>query len=79
MEQGTCPHDLRLKWLTEVSSSVYSTPIITDLFSDGTKEVVVSSFIHYVEARCAPMLSSRSCHDGGQVWRFLFTATRRVL
>jgi hypothetical protein len=33
-----------------VSSSVYSAPLITDLFSDGTKEVVVPTFVHYLES-----------------------------
>ncbi|KAK9817910.1 hypothetical protein WJX72_004192 [[Myrmecia] bisecta] len=46
---GECPQNIQLKWMTEVSSSVYSTPLITDLYSDGQKEVVVPSFVHYLE------------------------------
>ena len=40
--QDECPANLRLRWMTEVTS-VYSTPVIADLFSDGHKEVVVPS------------------------------------
>jgi hypothetical protein len=47
--QDECPANLRLRWMTEVTSSVYSTPVIADLFSDGHKEVVVPSFVHYLE------------------------------
>jgi hypothetical protein len=35
--------------MTELSSSIYATPLITDLFSDGRKDIVVSSFVHYLE------------------------------
>ncbi len=37
--------------MTEVTSSVYATPLITDLYSDGAKDVVVPSFVHHLEAR----------------------------
>ena len=47
--QGFCGTDIALKWMTEVSSSVYATPIIHDLFSDGHKEIIVPSFVHYLE------------------------------
>ena len=47
--QDECPANLELRWMTEVTSSIYSTPVITDLFSDGHKEVVVPSFVHYLE------------------------------
>ncbi|CAG9463133.1 unnamed protein product [Pedinophyceae sp. YPF-701] len=40
---------LQLKWMTELSSSVYTTPLITDLFGDGTKDVVANTFVKYVE------------------------------
>ncbi|CAD7696447.1 unnamed protein product [Ostreobium quekettii] len=44
-----CSHKIHLRWMTEVSSSVYSTPLITDLYSDGHKDIVVPSFVHYLE------------------------------
>ncbi|CAL8462321.1 g1854 [Coccomyxa elongata] len=47
--QGLCGTDIRLKWMTELSSSVYATPIIHDLLSDGHKDIIVPSFVHYVE------------------------------
>ncbi len=47
----TCEANLALKWMTEVSSSVYATPLIHDLFSDGHKDIIVSTFVHYLEAR----------------------------
>ena len=45
----SCPVDLELSWMTEVSASVYATPIIADLYSDNHKDVVVPSFVHYLE------------------------------
>jgi hypothetical protein len=42
-----CPLDVELKWMTEISSSVYATPLITDLYSDGRKDIVVPGFVHY--------------------------------
>eukprot|EP00798_Chlamydomonas_sp_ICE-L_P007323 gene7323-443_t len=41
---------LDTKWMTEVSSSIYATPLITDLYSDGRKDIIVPSFVHYLEA-----------------------------
>jgi len=52
--QGLCDIDLRLKWMSEVSSSVYATPIIHDLLSDGHKDIIVPSFVHYLEVRPEP-------------------------
>ena len=40
-----CPANLRLRWMTEVSSSVYSTPVVADLFDDGHSEILVPSFV----------------------------------
>eukprot|EP00955_Chlamydomonas_euryale_P043879 352743-Chlamydomonas_euryale.AAC.11 len=40
----------QVRWMTQVSSSVYATPLITDLYSDGRKDIVVPSFVHYLEA-----------------------------
>ena len=45
----TCPVDLELAWMTEVSASVYATPLVTDLYSDGHKDVVVPAFVNYLE------------------------------
>ncbi|GER55827.1 defective in exine formation [Striga asiatica] len=44
-----CPRHLELRWQTEVSSSVYASPLIADINSDGKLEVVVPSFVHYLE------------------------------
>jgi hypothetical protein len=38
-----------MRWAAEVSSSVYSAPLIADVFGDGTKEVIVPTFVHYLE------------------------------
>ncbi len=51
--QGQCGTDIALKWMTEVSSSVYATPIVHDLFSDGHKDIIVPSFVHYLEVQHA--------------------------
>ena len=47
--EGLCPQNLELRWMTEASSSVYATPLITDLYSDGAKDIVVPSFVHHLE------------------------------
>ncbi|CAN6471441.1 unnamed protein product [Victoria cruziana] len=44
-----CPHHIELRWQTEVSSSIYATPLIADINNDGRLEVVVPSFVHYLE------------------------------
>ncbi|GBG71239.1 hypothetical protein CBR_g8542 [Chara braunii] len=49
-ERRPCPHNLHLRWTTEVSSSIYATPLIADINNDGRQEVVVPTFVHYLEA-----------------------------
>ncbi|RZC19626.1 Protein DEFECTIVE IN EXINE FORMATION 1 isoform B [Glycine soja] len=44
-----CPKNLELRWQTEVSSSIYANPLIADINSDGKLEIVVPSFVHYLE------------------------------
>uniref|UniRef100_A0A5B7BQS9 DEX1 C-terminal domain-containing protein n=1 Tax=Davidia involucrata TaxID=16924 RepID=A0A5B7BQS9_DAVIN len=44
-----CPQHLELRWQTEVSSSIYATPLIADINSDGKLDIVVPSFVHYLE------------------------------
>ncbi|XP_057982412.1 protein DEFECTIVE IN EXINE FORMATION 1 [Malania oleifera] len=44
-----CPRNLELRWQTEVSSSIYATPLVADINSDGKLEIVVPSFVHYLE------------------------------
>ena len=50
---GRCEADLALKWMTEVSSAIYATPLITDLYSDSFRDIIVPSFVHYTEVRAA--------------------------
>ncbi|XP_042512234.1 protein DEFECTIVE IN EXINE FORMATION 1-like [Macadamia integrifolia] len=44
-----CPRKLELRWQTEVSSSIFATPLIADINSDGKLDIVVPSFVHYLE------------------------------
>jgi len=44
-----CPQHLELRWQTEVSSSIYATPLIADIDSDGKLDIVVPSFVHYLD------------------------------
>jgi hypothetical protein len=39
-----------------VSSSVYASPVITDLYADGRKDIIVPSFVHYLEVSCCTVL-----------------------
>ena len=49
MLDDVCPQNLALKWHAEASSAIYATPLITDLFSDGRKDIVVPAFLHNLE------------------------------
>ncbi|KAI8556847.1 hypothetical protein RHMOL_Rhmol05G0287400 [Rhododendron molle] len=44
-----CPQNLELRWQTEVSSSIYATPLIADINSDGKLDIVIPSFVHYLD------------------------------
>ncbi|KAH7852432.1 hypothetical protein Vadar_024746 [Vaccinium darrowii] len=44
-----CPQHLELRWQTEVSSSIYATPLIADINSDGKLDILVPSFVHYLD------------------------------
>jgi len=59
--EDSCPQNLELRWMSEVQSSVYATPLITDLFSDGHKDIVVPSFVHHLEVRSQMIYTSRTC------------------
>lgn len=41
---GKCNLDMTVRWHTEVGSNVYAAPLITDLYSDGHKDVVIPGF-----------------------------------
>jgi hypothetical protein len=57
-ERGeSCPQDIALKWHAEATSAIYATPLITDLFSDGRKDIVVPSFLHQLEVSGAQTCS----------------------
>ena len=48
---SACYVDLSVRWTTEVASSVYATPLVTEsLYGDGTSQVVVPAFVHALEA-----------------------------
>ncbi|CAM6018279.1 unnamed protein product [Sphagnum balticum] len=49
LANSQCPQQLEIRWQTEVSSSIYASPLIADINSDGKMEVVVPSFVHYLE------------------------------
>ncbi|KAH7423955.1 hypothetical protein KP509_12G082900 [Ceratopteris richardii] len=44
-----CPQHLELRWQTEVSSSIYATPLVADINGDGKLEIVVPSFVHNID------------------------------
>jgi hypothetical protein len=50
LPRSACPSGASLRWTQEVAASVYATPLIADLHSDGTKQLVVPTFVHYLEA-----------------------------
>lgn len=43
-----------MRWHTEVASSIYATPLVTDLFSDGRKDIIIPGFhrsLHILDGR----------------------------
>lgn len=46
---GNCDANLALRWMTDAGSSIYATPLIHDLYSDGQKDIIVPAFVHYLE------------------------------
>ena len=46
---GTCDYGINLMWHTQAESSIFATPLITDLFSDGKRDILVPTATHYVE------------------------------
>jgi hypothetical protein len=48
--EGECDFGIGMLWNVEVGSSIFTTPMITDLFSDGNKEIIVPTFTHHIEA-----------------------------
>ena len=45
-----CKHsDLDMRWQRQAGASIYQTPVIFDLFSDGKKEIIVPTFVRYLE------------------------------
>ena len=50
-DAGSCGAPLSHLWTADAgASSIAATPLITDLFSDGSKEIVVPAFVHELEA-----------------------------
>jgi outer membrane protein assembly factor BamB len=47
---GTCDHSLHVLWNGQVGSSIFATPTIADLHSDGRKEIFIPTYTHFVEA-----------------------------
>lgn len=56
-EGSRCEQNVALKWVTETGSSIYATPLITDLYSDGHKDIIVPTFVHQLEV-CLSLLST---------------------
>jgi len=44
-----CELDLRLRWITEMGSGIYTSPVLADLHGDGATEILASTFTRYVE------------------------------
>lgn len=83
-DESECSQNLELRWMSEMQSSVYATPLITDLFSDGHKDIVVPSFVHHLEVMLRDLhvdskLPSVSTHDNRRSRTFLSSAYGRYI
>jgi hypothetical protein len=47
---GTCQTNMRLMWTVDTGSAAFAAPLITDLYSDGHKDIIIPTFTHYIEA-----------------------------
>eukprot|EP00741_Cyanophora_paradoxa_P017524 tig00020996_g16928.t1 len=63
-----CGVDIDPLWTAEVDASVYATPIIADLSSDGRKSVAVATFVRSIE------LLSGSDGERRPGWPYAFTS-----
>lgn len=52
--RSECEVDVDLLWSSEAGASIYSSPVITDLFSDNKKDVVLSTFVKYAQRHGPP-------------------------
>ncbi|KAI3688526.1 hypothetical protein L2E82_46158 [Cichorium intybus] len=71
-----CPQNLELIWHAKVSSSIYPTPLIADInssvyHSDGNLDVVVPSFVRYLEVLDGDKLPGSLEHLGENMLAFL--------
>lgn len=48
-EKSECEVDVDLLWTKEMGASIYSTPVISDLFSDGQRDIVSATFVRYLD------------------------------
>jgi hypothetical protein len=49
-----CPHRIFTRWTAHTEASVYSTPVIVDIASDGVKDIVVPNFIRHINVLDGP-------------------------
>lgn len=77
LDSEACEANLALRWMTEVSSSVYATPLIHDLYSDGHKDVIVPTFVHYLEVQ--PHLQRMCCHGAAGCSQVLWNTAPECL
>eukprot|EP01080_Neovahlkampfia_damariscottae_P010387 gene10387-2916_t len=47
--KSKCHHSIDIFWTKEVGSAIFQSPLITDVLSDGKKEIVVPTFVKYLE------------------------------
>eukprot|EP00298_Acanthocystis_sp_HF-20_P002965 c13345_g1_i2.p1 GENE.c13345_g1_i2~~c13345_g1_i2.p1 ORF type:complete len:744 (+),score=304.65 c13345_g1_i2:35-2233(+) len=44
-----CPNPMSVLWSRELESSIYATPVISDLDGDGHKEIIVSTYAQFID------------------------------
>jgi hypothetical protein len=66
-----CKHNIDIVWTAEVGSSIYQTPTITYLNGKSShKDIVVPTFVRYVEVLHGPTGNEKHSSDGEAVWPF---------
>ena len=49
-----CPHRIFTRWTAHTEASIYSTPVVVDIASDGVKDLVIPNFVRHINVIDGP-------------------------
>ena len=60
-----CAPPISMKWHSDVGSNIYATPLITDLYSDGERDIIIPTFSRQLQVT-VPLDRCKTILDSGQ-------------